>query len=502
VKKALSLLASLALMAGAMVLGASAEADGRQVAVVASGEAEFNDSAGVQGDMLMMGGTLESRKDASPVTGSVYTLGRVEIESGRFSTVEYPGTAPHLAMKDYAEVPAAGFFAGNKFSTGTKDLSIGKSGNDQSDGYTLDENAYIDTLTVKNGLEMNIEVKSGEIRILRVKKLDIKGAVNVVGGGRVILYVEDLKGSSQGALNPAGSAQDLTVVFYGKDDEVTIQNFSKLHANIIAPKADVELKNTDMTGNIYTGGDFEFEGSGTLTGMVFAPKGEAELAGSAVIRGLLVTGELDMTGDSKVIYGPVSGLPEDVENAVTGGSTDPSEPTDPEKPVDPDTPSGGGDAEMVTISVRVARRMSIRLEDGRILKDGDTFEMPKGGTIKFQMCTNNWDTDTYDDNGNGIAGTKVYTFTYNPKGDNALRTDTNTYFMAVRYHFTKGDYNKQTGIEQVLSTPLESLSVNLPLGSTISSDAYIRYGKVDTRNVFVETAEDKTICYTDYYWNY
>ena len=63
-------------------------------------------------------------------------------------------------------------------------------------------------------------------------------------------------------------------------------------------------------------------------------------------------------------------------------------------------------------------------------------------------------------------------------------------------------YNKQTGINSVVNTPLESLSVNLPLGSTITCDAYKEYSRIDSADVFIETADDKTICYKDYYWEY
>ena len=173
----------------------------------------------------------------------------------------------------------------------------------------------------------------------------------------------------------------------------------------------------------------------------------------------------------------------------------------------------------VVVSVVTPKKMSIRLEDGTILKTGDTFTVAIGQTVRFQMCSNNWDNDTYDDNGNGIAGTVVYSFRIadnywersydaeahafvSPKGDPVLRTDTNKCFMAYRYYFTKGDYNKQTGIKQVVNTPLEALSVNLPLGSTITSDAYKAYKWLDTANVFIETAADKSVSYTDYYWNY
>lgn len=163
----------------------------------------------------------------------------------------------------------------------------------------------------------------------------------------------------------------------------------------------------------------------------------------------------------------------------------------------------GEDVEMTEIAAVIPKRMSVRLQDGTILKNGDKFQMPVGGTIRFQMCTNNWDTDTYTDDGLGLAGTKVYTFTHVKGKDNTLRVDTNTYFMAYRFHFAKGDYNKQTGINRVLSKPLESLSVNLPLGSTVTVNAYQNISnKISSADVFIATDEDKTLSYTDFTWDF
>lgn len=180
-------------------------------------------------------------------------------------------------------------------------------------------------------------------------------------------------------------------------------------------------------------------------------------------------------------------------------------------------------AEEIELGFVCPKKMSVRFEDGTIYKGGESLKIEIGKEYKFQMCSNNWDNDTYADNGvDGIAGTVVYTVKVSnsytersydpdthtfvlPKGDPVLRTDVNKCFMAYRYHFRKGDYNKQTGIVNVINTPLESLSVNLPLGSTIKSDAYIKMEQIDSANVFIET--DKTEgnegnSYTDYYWEY
>jgi len=179
----------------------------------------------------------------------------------------------------------------------------------------------------------------------------------------------------------------------------------------------------------------------------------------------------------------------------------------------PVVPSG----KTATVNVVTPKRMSIRLADGTVLKNGDSFKAKIGETVYFAMCSNNWANDTYDDNGNGIMGTVVYSVTvadsytersYDPdshafvipKGDLTLRTDTNRCFMAYRFYFEKAQYNKQTGIMQVVDPALESLSVNLPLGSTITADAYIAHVWKTNANVFIETAPDKTLSYTNYIW--
>ncbi len=90
-----------------------------------------------------------------------------------------------------------------------------------------------------------------------------------------------------------------------------------------------------------------------------------------------------------------------------------------------------------------------------------------------------------------------------------LETDVNNFFVAYRFHFTGSDYNKKTGIEKVINNPLESLSVNLPVGSTITCNAYVGGDMVGTDNVFItvnsgegEYDNEYLTSVNDYTWNY
>ncbi len=212
-------------------------------------------------------------------------------------------------------------------------------------------------------------------------------------------------------------------------------------------------------------------------------------------------------------------------------------------PVVPETPATG---ETINIRIDTAKKMAVRFEDGNVYYNGDLKEIEIGKEYLFQICSVNWENGIYDDEGNGLCGTVVYRMKvvhekefktireialqnperYTVKGmdiiDNLnkviiincdaenfhLETDVNNFFMAYRFHFEKGDYNKQTGIKNVVN-PTESLSVNLPLGTTVTADAYAKFSKIASAAILVEnnngTGVYENVYLTsvnDYTWNY
>ncbi len=224
--------------------------------------------------------------------------------------------------------------------------------------------------------------------------------------------------------------------------------------------------------------------------------------------------------------------------------------------VDPDEPGDEPTPQKAQLGIVTPLAMAVRFEDGSVYYSGDTVEIEIGKEYRFQMCCVDWSTrdansekkihrpyevftpehGIYEDETRGFRGTVVYTVRvsdkYNersydaenhafvlPKGDPVLRTDTNRCFMAYRFTFENGDYNKQTGIEKVVydtgidhentlddfqyNKPLEYLSVNLPLGSTVEAIAYDNYVEFARANVFVEIDEENPEeCYKDYVWPY
>ena len=250
---------------------------------------------------------------------------------------------------------------------------------------------------------------------------------------------------------------------------------------------------------------------------------------------------------SHFVAGSAQGSPIEEPTEVA----DPEPEPDPEPAPDPEPEETDPviEGETTQIRIDVPAKMAVAFEDGTIYYGGEMKEVVIGQEYMFRMCAVNWENGIYDGNENGLAGTVVFKMTvvhqkaflqlaqaakenpqkYTVKGmdvidneaktivvngdaeDSHLETDVNNFFMAYRFHFENEDtdsFDMKTGIDKVVNTPVEGLSVNLPLGSTITCNAYNGAEKIDTDNVFISRNSGEGIyddvlltSVNDYTWN-
>ena len=301
--------------------------------------------------------------------------------------------------------------------------------------------------------------------------------------------------------------------------------------------------NRNIILNVVSADKIEMTGC-ELYGTLLAPDAEligndANVCGTSILNGLTGNGGFELHVGYNNSFIP----------AVSGSTPDPADPTDPADPADPEDPTDPAEVLPTAGNIRidVPLKMAVAFADGTVYYGGEMKEVVFNQEYTFQMCSVNWDNGVYDENGNGLRGSVVYRMIvvhkdefnrraqeakqdpdrYTVKGidiidnvgkiiiingdakDAHLETDVNNFFMAYRFHFTGQDYNKKTGIAGVINTPIESLSVNLPLGSTIACDAYVKGAKVDSANVFIEHNSGKGVyndveltSVNDYTWNH
>ncbi len=522
-KKLLSLVLAVGIgftTAGILSAAADQIAD---AAVYAQGDLILEGSGIIKGDGIITKGKLSGGSNPW-TTGHIYAADKVKV--GELSDVNKPlvknynGEIINYIFKDYKNFPETTYFMNKstEYKDGTKDLVIGwdESSGEKPSGFTLKADSFIRHLTVEYEVTLNIEVPQGQLRVIRAEHLTMNGTIAIKGGGRVILYVDRMFSGMNGKFNATGSSfgsTDQFTLIIDKGDNNISFNGARIGGHVIYTDNRLPLANIYMQGNLYTKGYIEMSGTAYIKGLVYVPNSRTQVQNSSYIMGRIITDYLTISGSSYVQKGSVSGLPSDVaefigdkndgqafdetqpsQTTTTASSTQSTQSTQTTQttgttttqPTDDDDDDENDNGEVV-ITVTVARRMSIRLENGKILKNGDKFTMPKLGTIRYQVCTNNWDTNTYTDDGQGIAGQKVFEFTHQKNKERYLRVDNNRHFMPVRFHFVKGDYRKLTGVDKVLSTPLESLSINFPLGATVNVKAYVKNQMVESRNLFIDS---------------
>ena len=285
--------------------------------------------------------------------------------------------------------------------------------------------------------------------------------------------------------------------------------------------------------------------------IINVPNATAIEMATCELYGILLAPNADLTGSNAAVSGT------SVLNGLTGlngfelhnGYNDsfiPAVSTSTPDPAQGDIPTDE-EGEKVSIRVDVPLKMAVAFEDGSVCYGGEMKEFIVGKEYLFQMCSVNWENGIFDGDDNGIRGTVVYRMIavhqdefnelariakedpdrYTVKGidiidnvekkiivncdaeDTHLETDVNNFFMAYRFHFTGEDYGKTTGIDKVVNNPLESLSVNLPLGSTITCNAFVDGEKVDSADVFVANNSGEGVyddelltSVNDYTWNH
>lgn len=315
-------------------------------------------------------------------------------------------------------------------------------------------------------------------------------------------------------------------------DKIALSNGAFRINGSMAPD-DLRSYNRNIIINVVNAAEIEMT-SCELYGILLAPDANltgnnANVCGTSILSGLTGLGGFELHVGYNNSFVP----------AVTVTTPDPTS-------AQGDIPANE-EGEKVSIRVDVPLKMAVVFEDGSVCYGGEMKEFVVGTEYLFQMCAVNWGNGIYDDEGNGIRGTVVYRMIvvhqdeidelarlakedpdrYTVKGidiidnvekkiivncdaeDTHLETDVNNFFMAYRFHFTGEDYGKTTGIDQVINTPIESLSVNLPLGSTITCDAYVEGEKVASADVFIannsgegEYDDEFLTSVNDYTWNY
>ncbi len=210
-------------------------------------------------------------------------------------------------------------------------------------GYIINKNGVFDKIEITNNSFLSIHANDST-RVIRVKKLDIKGSLSVESGynGKVVIYVEDSL-NLDGKIN-YGNASDKLTIYYAGNSELTLSSNAEIFGSIYAKNANIRFSgNNTVEGSIITGGNWVnfSENADASVSLLYAPKASVNFSGNSNLEGLAVAKKMDLSGNGSIVYNVVSGSYVDQFN----WGKQPSSPSEniiivPDKLlVAPDTPS-------------------------------------------------------------------------------------------------------------------------------------------------------------------
>lgn len=170
-------------------------------------------------------------------------------------------------------------------------------------------NLQFKNLIINSNNKLIIDVGSTD-KALVIDKLDLSGHIEVIGTGKLTLYVKNSIGIySSSKINDNSKNVDKIKIFYSGAEEIKTSGGEYIYGSIYAKRANINLGagGGGYFGDIYTGGS-SFKISGGVKGytnLYLAPNAHFDLSGGGQVNGLIVANTFSASGGTVLTHGKV-----------------------------------------------------------------------------------------------------------------------------------------------------------------------------------------------------
>ena len=180
------------------------------------------------------------------------------------------------------------------------------------DGYVLElnQNAYIPKINVNSDTDLTIKVNR-DIELV-VDDISISGSIDIIGSGKVKLYVKNTINLGNGTLNKKSQGEtenqaiEQLTIFYEGTDALTVASDLKVYASVYAKTAKVTLTaGSGYMGHIFTGSTEPLEISGdadAISRIIYAPFAPVLCTASGKVEGSIICKSIDVSGDGEIKF--------------------------------------------------------------------------------------------------------------------------------------------------------------------------------------------------------
>ncbi|GGM27252.1 hypothetical protein GCM10011351_11340 [Paraliobacillus quinghaiensis] len=189
--------------------------------------------------------------------------------------------------------------------------------------YTLNlaKNLQFNRMTFGSNYTLDIITNNKDYNIV-VKNLDLSnGHINIIGSGKVNIYVEDTFSIGSGStINSSGNTNQVNIYYKGSKP-VQISGGQSINGSIFVEKADIKLTGGgSFEGFLVSGGtSITYAGGTYSSAFVLAPYADVVLKGGAGVDGTIIANKLEGVGGVSATFNTI-----DLANFPFGTNSSPS----------------------------------------------------------------------------------------------------------------------------------------------------------------------------------
>ena len=245
------------------------------------GSINFGSSTGISEDLMI---SPNANKD------TLFTFANNRSLENHVNHLEVMEKEREYPLPDYPEIPSLTHRGSIELQWNYHDI-------------TIDQDGYYDEIKT-NSYTMNIDVGNG-IRTLVVKNLYDSGKINVVGSGKLLLFVTNkFSLGGDGKFNPQGDDRSV-MLYYSGSSTFQVAGACKLKGCVYVQHADTDITASGgVTGHVISGGE-----KVNITGasfadvrVIYAPNAYVFVGGSGSVKGAVIAKKCKVEGGSYIKY--------------------------------------------------------------------------------------------------------------------------------------------------------------------------------------------------------
>ncbi|MBE6082901.1 MAG: hypothetical protein E7205_09480 [Tissierellaceae bacterium] len=170
----------------------------------------------------------------------------------------------------------------------------------ENNNTVIGSSRYYDSINIIQNTTLRVDTSDGDI-VLRVRNLNIEqGRIEVVGDGKLYLYVDN-NFKVKGGINEREGKTDNVKIYSNSSNTINVDNETQIYASLYSNSREINISGSgSVYGDLITAGSKITINGGARSMNIYAPKASIDIGGGASVTGGIVGGSIVLGGGCRI----------------------------------------------------------------------------------------------------------------------------------------------------------------------------------------------------------